>query len=51
MDILRGGNYVYFWGFLVGYFGVCILFPDCALLKFLVKVMDKLMCGGARQRW
>ena len=46
-----GGNYVYFWAFLVGYFGLCILFPNCTLLKFLVKVMDKLMMGGARQRW
>ena len=46
-----GGNYVYFWAFLVGYFGLCILFPDCAVCKFLVKLMDKLLGGGARGRW
>jgi hypothetical protein len=49
MDV--GGNGYGLWIILVGYFGLCILFPDCAVCKFIVKVMDKLMCGGGRQRW
>jgi len=48
---MGGNGIVYFWGFLVGYFMLCILFPNCTLLKFLVKLMDKLLGGGARGRW
>jgi hypothetical protein len=50
-EMFDGGNgIVYFWAFLIGYFGLCILFPDCALLRFLVRVMDKIFMG-CRQRW
>ena len=48
---MGGNGIVYFWAFLVGYFGVCILFPDCAVCKFIVRIMEKLFMGGGRQRW
>lgn len=48
---MGGNGYVYFWGFLIGYFLLCILFPNCAVLKFLTKIMDKLITGGSRQKW
>jgi hypothetical protein len=48
---IGGNGYVSLWLFLVGYFMLCILFPDCTLLKFLSKIVDKLMNGGGRERW
>lgn len=48
---MGGNGYVYFFGFIVGYFGLYILFPDCAIFKFLIKVMDRLLMGGGRMKW
>jgi len=37
---------VLLWGYFLGY----ALFPNSAFYRVLLKIMDKLMCGGARQR-
>jgi hypothetical protein len=51
-EIFDGGNgIVYFWAFLIGYFLLCIIFPDCFILRFLTNLINKLMKIGGRQRW
>ncbi len=51
-SITEGGNgHVIFWAFLIGYFGLYMLFPRNALHQFLIKWTWKLLLGGGKQKW